>query len=253
MRRLLYFLFLFFPFASATAGLPDQMELEYSFNYGELPIGKVTKKLLRGKDGLYYHTTWTRATGLVRALTQVEWLEEGWFKLVGQDIQPQSFSETRKGDKKAYYRNVVFDWPKARLIFNNGQQSALPPGSQDQGSFLYLFMLRSFANLGAQSMPITDGETLNFYKFIYAGKEILETPFGKLEAAILQRLPSEPASEPSCRNINGQDPVNLRKCIDPADDFTVWLLPDKYNIAAKVRKRKNNQSFTLLLKSAGGF
>jgi hypothetical protein len=253
MTRLLYFLLLFFPFTSATAGLPDQMELEYAFNYGDLSIGKVTKKLLREKDGLYHHTTWTRASGVARMLTQAEWLEEGWFKLVGQDLRPQTFSETRKGDKKAYYRNVIFDWPKARLVFNNGQQSALPSGSQDQASFLYSFMLRSFANLGEQSVPITDGKTLKFYKFVYAGKEILETPFGKLETAVLQRLPSDPGSEPSCRNINGQDPVNLRKCIDPADDFTVWLLPDKNNIPVKVRKRKNKDNFTLVLKSAGGF
>jgi hypothetical protein len=253
MMRIFCFLFLFFPFIPAGAGLPDQLELEYSLNYGELSIGKVTKKLLRQKDGLYYHTSWSRPSGVAKVLTQAEWLEEGWFNVIGQDVRPRTFSETRRGDKKAYYRKVIFDWPKARLVFNNGQPSSLPPGSQDQGSFLYLFMLRSFANLSEQSMPITDGKTLKFYKFIYAGKEILETPFGKLETTVLQRLPSDPGSEPSCRNINVQDPANLQKCVDPADDFTVWLLPDKYNIPAKIRKRKNNDNFTLVLKSAGGF
>ncbi len=253
MIRAFCFLLLFFVFLPANAGLPDQLELEFSFNYGELSLGKVTKKLVRGKDGVYYHTSWTRPTGLARALSQVEWLEEGSFNIVDQDIRPQMFSETRRGDKRAYSHQVIFDWLKSRLLFNNGQQSSLPQGTQDQGSFLYLFMLRSFVVSGEQYLNITDGKSLKFYKFIYAGKEMLQTPFGRLETLVLQRLPSQPLlSGTACRNLDGQDAVSLRKCIDPNDDFTVWLLPSKDNVPVKIRKRKNNDSFILLLKSVKG-
>lgn len=252
MRRLLYFALLW-PGLLAAA-LPDELVLEYSFNYGDLPVGKVTKTLRRDKEGVYHHTTWTRPTGVARALTRAEWFEDGRFILNGQALQPLNFSDARKGDRKAYQRSVTFDWTGLRLLFNSGEQRPLLPGSQDQSSILYYFMLQPLThNPGERDVPVTDTKSLKTYKFVYAGKEILETEFGKYETVVIRRLSEEQSAvERRCRGLTEAEAHNTKECSRRIDDFTVWLLPEKNYVAVKMRRRKDEQNLLLVLKSIRG-
>lgn len=236
------------PLGAATT-LPARLHLEYTFSYGSLKVGKVTKTLQR-EGNLYRHTMWTRPTGFARALTSVEWYEEGQFELNGRELRPRRFLEDRKGDKRAYHRAVTFDWDKRLLRFTDGRQSPLPADIQDQSSILYWFMLHPLPPADGRSVPITNGKDVNPYTFVFRGTEILETPFGALDTVVIERLaPRQVQRERACAGVQERPrPADCDRKAD--DDFLVWLAPSKGNIPVKMRKRKNNQVLTLVLDSA---
>jgi hypothetical protein len=235
--------------SNARAALPERLQLEYTFSYGSLEVGKVTKTLQR--DGnLYRHTMWTRPTGFARAITSVEWYEEGQFELNGRDLRPRTFVEDRKGDKRAYHRAVTFDWDNQVLRFGDGRQSPLPADTQDQSSILYRFMLQPLPPPNGQMIPITDGKDVNPYTFVFRGTETLKTPFGTVDTIVIERLSRRQVQrERACAGtVEGPRPADCSQKAD--DDFLVWLAPSKGNIPVKLRKRKNNQVLTLVLDSA---
>ncbi len=234
---------------SALAVLPERLQLEYTFSYGNMEVGKVTKTLQR--DGnLYRHTMWTRPTGFARAITSVEWYEEGQFELNGRELRPRRFAEDRKGDKRAYHRAVTFDWDKRVLRFEDGRQSPLAADTQDQSSILYWFMLHPLPPADGRLVPITNGKDVNPYTFVFRGTETLNTPFGVVDTVIIERLSDRQLQrEGACAGMaQAPRPAGCREKAD--DDFLVWLAPSKGNIPVKLRKRKNNQTLTLVLDSA---
>lgn len=234
---------------TASATLPARLQLDYTFSYGTLQVGKVTKTLRR-EGNLYRHTMWTRPTGFARALTSVEWYEEGVFELDGRELRPRSFLEDRKGDKRAYHRAVTFDWDKRLLRFADGRQSPLPVDTQDQSSILYWFMLHPLPPADGRLIPITNGKDIDPYTFVFRGTETLNTPFGTLDTIVIERLSQRQVRrERACApGADGPRPASCNEKAD--DDFLVWLAPSKGNIPIKLRKRKNNQVLTLVLDSA---
>lgn len=238
------------PPSGVSATLPERLQLEYTFSYGSLQVGKVTKTLQRHGD-LYRHTMWTRPTGFARTLTSVEWYEEGQFELNGRDLRPRRFVEDRKGDKRAYHRAVTFDWDKRVLRFADGRQSPLPTDIQDQSSILYWFMLHPLPPADGRLVPITNGKDVNPYTFVFRGTETMNTPFGTLDTIVIERLSHRQVlRERACaRGGELSRPADCgKKAAD--DDFLVWLAPSKGNIPVKLRKRKNHQVLTLVLDSA---
>lgn len=238
------------PMPAQATELPTRLHLEYTFSYGNLQVGKVTKTLQRDGD-VYRHTMWTRPTGLARALTSVEWYEEGEFELDGRALRPQTFVEDRKGDKRAYHRAVTFDWDKRVLRFADGRQSPLPADAQDQSSILYWFMLNPLPPTDGIQVPITNGKDVNPYTFVFRGTEKLATPFGALDTIVIERLaPRQVQRERACAGLDERPrPADCAQQ-KADDDFLVWLAPSKGNIPVKLRKRKNNQVLTLVLDSA---
>ncbi len=235
---------------SASAALPERLQLEYTFSYGSLQVGKVTKTLQR-EGNLYRHTMWTRPTGFARSLTSVEWYEEGQFELNGRELRPRRFLEDRKGDKRAYHRAVTFDWDKRVLRFADGRQSPLPADIQDQSSILYWFMLHPLPPTDGRLVPITNGKDVNPYTFVFRGTQTMDTPFGTLDTIVIERLSHRQVlRERACAGLD--DASRPTDCDQKAaeDDFLVWLAPSKGNIPVKLRKRKNNQVLTLVLDSA---
>jgi hypothetical protein len=233
---------------SALAALPERLQLDYTFSYGNLEVGKVTKTLQR-EGNLYRHTMWTRPTGFARAITSVEWYEEGQFELNGRELRPRRFMEDRKGDKRAYHRAVIFDWDRRLLRFADGRQSPLPADTQDQSSILYWFMLHPLPPTGGRLVPITNGKDVDPYTFVFRGTQALNTPFGTLDTIVIERLSHRQVQrERACATTEVPRPADCDKKAD--DDFMVWLAPSKGNIPVKLRKRKNDQVLTLVLDSA---
>ena len=238
-----------------SSALPDALTLEYVFSYGSMRVGQVTKKLTHNQDGSYTQSMWTRPTGIARAITHVEWQEDGHFTVAGDTVKPLSFSEVRKGDSRAYKHKVDFDWDKALLHFSDGRKAPLTPGLQDQGSIFYLFMVHSPTN--GQRIMITNGKDIDAYTFTSMGKETLNTPLGKIDTVMWQRLSDKQvAQEKTCLKAHEDNKATHApvpsECNEPIDDFTVWVAPRMGNVAVQLRKRKNNQTMTLNLQSATG-
>lgn len=234
---------------SIAAGmLPEKLELGYNMTRSGIGVGEISRTLQRRADGSYVHTMWTRPTGLARLLAQTEWREEGEFTVQGTDVLPRRFSETRTGDKRAYERRVTFDRTKSLLLFGNAPSQPLPRDIQDQGSAIYALMLNPLVQAGERIQPTTDGKDVAMYHFIYQGKESLPTLFGARETIIIRRVSQKQFErEQRCRAQTKLD----ADCKEP-DDFTLWLLPEKYYVPVKLERRRKNETTTMTLHEARG-
>lgn len=226
------------------AELPERLQLEYSFYYEGIELGRATKRLQRLPNGNYNHSLWVRATGMARALTSVEWNEEGEFAVKDRQILPVRYVETRRGDKRAYERHAIFDWVGKVLHLAGGVQHALAAGTQDQGSIIYSFMLDPLPERGERSVMVTDGKDVETYKLLYEGRETLRTPLGRIDTVMIKRL--------SQRQIERQRECREGKGACETDDFTIWVAPDRHHIAVKLQKRRKDQAMTLVLREVSG-
>lgn len=245
-----YVLILFSIYGTATFAantLPERLLLEYTLSHGRMEVGEVTRKLYRQGSGHYVHTMWTRATGFAKLLTSAEWNEEGEFSVQGKDVRPLRFSEKRSGDKRPHDHRVTFNWQKSQLVFNSREPHSLLKNIQDQSSVLYALMLNPMNHPGERLIPVTNGKDVDTYKFIYAGREALQTPFGKSETIIIRRVaPKQLEEEQQCR-AQGKKPTEC-----PPDDFTYWLAPEKGFIAVKMQKRRKDETSTMVLRAVKG-
>ena len=230
-----------------TPALPAPIELEYSFSYEGIEVGRASKKLQRIGENRYSHSMWMRPIGMARALTSVEWQEEGEFIVRGRDVLPQRYTEIRRGDKRAYERRAQFDWEKMLLSFNGNAGVPFTAGTQDQASIIYSLMINPLTQPGERNLLVTDGKDIDSYKLVYVGQETLKTPFGRIDTVVLKRLSQRQIErEEECR----KERKTERDC--PFDDFLVWIAPSKHNIAVKLQKRKKQQTLTLVLRDAQG-
>lgn len=233
--------------AVGAAELPAQLNLEYSFSYEGIELGRASKQLRRQADGSYRHSVWVRPIGIARALTSVSWNEDGEFKVRGKELRPLRYKETRKGDKRAYEHEAVFDYDKKKLTFLDGDSVPLAPGTQDQGSIVYSMMLDPLTRPGRRDVMVTDGDEVAPYQLVYVGTETLRTPLGRIDTIVIKRLSAQQmARERECRAKRRADEA----C--PIDDFLVWIAPSKRYIAVKLQKRKKQQTMTLVLRAIEG-
>lgn len=234
-------------FAASAAELPARLNLEYSFSYEGIELGRASKQLRREADGRYRHSVWVRPTGMARALTSVSWHEEGEFEVRGKEVRPLRFKETRKGDKRAYEHEVVFDYGKGKLKFLGGETVPLVPGTQDQGTIVYEMMLDPLTQPGRRDVTVTNGHEVEPYQLVYVGTETLRTPVGRIDTILIKRLSANQIErERECR-------AKQRTEDDcPLDDFLVWIAPSKQYVAVKLQKRKKQQTMTLVLRAIEG-
>lgn len=233
--------------AAGAAELPAQLNLEYSFSYEGIELGRASKQLRREADGRYRHSVWVRPTGMARALTSVTWHEDGEFEVRGKELRPLRYKETRKGDKRAYEHEVTFDYGKKLLKFINGSSVPLAPGAQDQGSIVYSMMLNPMTQPGRRDVTVTDGDEVEPYQLVYVGTETLRTPLGRIDTIVIKRLTARQLErERECR-------AQQRAAEDcPIDDFLVWIAPSKQYVAVKLQKRKKQRTMTLVLQALEG-
>lgn len=234
-------------FTATAAELPAQLNLEYTFSYEGIELGRASKQLRRDADGRYRHSVWVRPTGMARALTSVTWQEDGEFEVRGKEIRPLRFKEVRKGDRRAYEHEAVFDYAKKKLKFTNGETVPLDLGTQDQGSIVYSMMLDPLTAPGRRSVMVTDGHEVEPYQLAYVGTETLRTPLGRIETIVIKRL--------SARQIERERECRAQQRSEddcPIDDFLVWIAPSKQYVAVKLQKRKKQRTMTLVLDSIEG-
>lgn len=252
MKRLIAtaLLALFATAAWATPALPERLQLDYTFYYEGIAIGKVTKTLQHASGDEYDHSMWTRPIGIARAFTSVEMYEKGRFELMGKNIRPLNYTEQRTGDKRAYKRTVTFDW-QARLLRFQDRKIPMIPGVQDQSSVLYWFMINPPPPPVSQQVAITDAKSVDPYTFQYVRHEKIDTVFGHIDTVVVRRLtPRQVLLNDLCQH--PKTPQDRQACAQPVDDFTVWLAPSHHYVPVKLRKRKNNQTLTLVLDSMTG-
>ncbi len=217
--------------APAPAGtLPDELELRYNLYYGKVHAGRTVKTLTRAPNGEYFHRTRTQPDGLAKLFTSTEWFEEGYFRVHLGAVQPLRFLKYRVGSGKSHRHSVVFDWDKASIRFQDGREERLPPGTQDEGSVLYAFMLRPPAAAGEQGLAVTNGKKLLRFRYVSLGDEALDTPLGRIATRVLRRLPE-----------GGRE----------GQELTLWLAPARDHVPVQIRAREDGREATMVIETIG--
>lgn len=216
---------------SAPAGeLPDRLELTYSLRYGSLTVGTSTRTLEHRADGTYRHALHTTPKGMARLLTQVEWFEEGTFRIEQDRLQPLTFLKYRVGASKSHRHSATFDWKTMQIHYSHGPVVPLPPDTQDQGSLFYAFMLHPPTPGSEQTIHISGGKKLNRYRYAETGSETLKTVLGTLPTRIIER-----------RVLKKDD-----------EEFRIWLAPTRDNLPVRIQTIKRGEPTTLELESMSG-
>jgi len=217
------------PAAEAPA-LPASLELRYSLQYGSTTAGRVVKTLKREADGSYRLDSRSTPLGMAKVFTSVEWLEEGRFEVLRGKLRPLSFLEYRVGADKPHRHSARFDWKAKQIIYENWPKTALPPGTQDQGSILFALMLNPPAPGEKQTIHVSSGKKLRVYRYGHAGTDTLKTALGTLKVTIIERLTPDKSEE------------NLR----------VWLATERGNLPVRITTRQRGEDSILELESARG-
>jgi hypothetical protein len=210
--------------------LPAPLELRYALRYGSLTIGHVTKTLARNDDGSYQQRTHSRPEGMASWFTSVEWFEEGRFEIRQGTLRPLTFLEYRVGADKSHRHSARFDWAAHVIRYDFGTVAALSPGTQDQGSLIYSFMLHPPAPGTQQEIALSGSKKLKTYRYRYAGEETVRLPAGKFKTRVIEQLLAEPGDEA----------------------LRVWLAPEHGNLPVRIATRKRGQDTILELEAASG-
>jgi hypothetical protein len=217
--------------AAQPATLPASLELNYALHYGGVTtIGRVVKTLTREADGSYRHRSHSIPLGMAKMFTSVEWFEEGQFEVVQGKVRPLSFLEYRVGADKPHRHSARFDWKAMQILYENWPTSPLPPGTQDQGSFLFALMLNPPVPGPQQTIHISSGKKLRAYQYGYVGTETLKTALGTIKTTVIERPQADK---------NGE---GLR----------VWLATERGNLPVRVATTKRGEETILELESVKG-
>jgi hypothetical protein len=218
---------------AAGAALPENLELRYSLHYGRLSVGHTIKTLAREPGGTYRHQSATRPAGVARMLTGAEWFEEGRFEVNGDSVRPLSFLKYREGGRKPRRHSALFDWGKQIIRFHDGREEPLPPGTQDEGSILFAFMLRPPPAQGEQNLYIASGKKLLPYRYRVLRTETLATALGSLRTVVIQRLPPPDRAG--------------------GENLILWLAPERGHIPVQMQlKDEEQREATLRIESVQG-
>lgn len=217
-------------YAAEPPALPTSLELKYKLSYGALTVGRVVKTLTRDSDGNYRHHSHSTPLGMAKMITAVEWFEEGQFEVLNGKVRPLSFLEHRVGADKPHRHSARFDWKAMKIFYENWPTIPLPPGTQDQGSFLYALMLNP-PNPGAkQTIHVSSGKKLRVYHYGHAGTVTLKTALGSIKATIVERLTT------------GNKAENLR----------IWLATERGNLPVRITTLQRGEETILELEAVRG-
>lgn len=216
--------------AAADPVLPAPLEIHYSLHYGALTVGRVVKSLQRDSDGIYQQHSRSRPEGMARLFTNVEWLEEGRFEIVGGRIRPLRFLEYRIGADKSHRHEAIFDWSAGQIRYDRGAVVKLTANTQDQGSMLYALMLHPPTSDRAETIAISGGKKLNTYAYRDAGTQTLTIGIGQFKTRLIERVTRD-------RNDEG---------------FRVWLATEYHNLPIRIATTKRGQDTVLELDSVTG-
>jgi len=217
---------------AAEPALPAPLELKYILRYGGIEVGHATRTLVRESDGTYTHRSRSVPEGPMRIFTKVEWFEEGRFEIVSGKVRPLNFLEYRVGADKPHRHSATFDWSSRKIHYAGWPDAPLAPGTQDQGSIVYAWMLNPPAGGSEQRLFVSTGKKLREYRYLEVGSENIKTIYGTIRTRIIERRP-------------------LAKDKDQ-EVFRVWLAPDRHNVPVRISTQTRGQDTILELVAVSG-
>lgn len=165
--------------------IPYTAEYRAQFETGVAIKGKAVRKLVQAKDGSWeYHFNVDSFIADIRESVRFDWQDD--------HIVPEDYRYSLSGFWiKDRYARVDFDWQAMQVrneVKNKPWYMDVPHGALDKLG--YQLQLQMDLSMGKREMryQVADGGKLKDFPFKVLGSEVLDTPFGKAEALIVEKV-----------------------------------------------------------------
>ncbi len=165
-------------------------------------------------DGRYVIASVVEPIGLARLLTREMIVQSSQGRITADGLVPESYWEQR-GQKADRTFHAEFDYDQQTLTYGGRSETTtvvLPPGTQDQLSFIYQFGLKAPFS-GTLQFSMTTGRKLGTYRCEVVGEELIDSGLGELRTLHLRKILNAPSD----------------------DSIEIWLAADHQYLPVKVR------------------
>lgn len=174
---------------TALAEIPQPFSVSYSLHTNGLKVGESVRALEKDKNGRYVFRSESRSSGILTLFLNDHVIEKSTWSLSGEDIHPLRYIYRQSGSKNSV-QTVRFDW-RTKAIDNREDNKTwrlrLTPNLFDKLLYQIAIMRDLAAGKRALAYQIVDGGEIKDYRFAYLGKEVVDTPLGKIRAVRLER------------------------------------------------------------------
>lgn len=219
------------PVAAEVAPTPD-FRVGYSLYMSGFKVAKAERRFSLAEDGSYRYRSEASTTGLIALFRDDRIVEESRGRIDGERIRPEFYKYSRTGSKKARDVSVRFDWDRNRvtnLVNGDAWQMKIEPGILDK--LLYQFMI--MRDLKKDKLPLTyavaDGGKVKTYHFESLGREVIDTPLGRMETVKLSRSKSNSKRE-----------------------LILWCAPELHYLPVKVKDLEEDNDYVAIIHSIDG-
>ncbi|HEY6280264.1 MAG TPA: DUF3108 domain-containing protein [Burkholderiales bacterium] len=177
--RLAFVLFWCLCLNAAADEMPQSVTIVYDVMMESFSLGTGTE-VLETNGRSYSIVSQTHPTGIAALIPKAKMRRESRGMITSQGLRPQQFLEQLGKDEPAIAK---FDWEKKLITFERGgnaQSEALPNIAYDRLCIAYNFVFHQPQGEDFQ-FYMTDGKRLSDYRYLMVGKEILNTPMGKIQ------------------------------------------------------------------------
>lgn len=164
---------------AAADEMPQRVTIVYDVMMGSFSLGTGTE-VLENNGSSYSIVSQTHPAGIAALIPKAKMRRESRGMITSQGLRPQQFLEQLGKDEPAIAK---FDWEKKLITFERGgnaQSEALPNIAYDRLCIAYNFVFHQPQGEDFQ-FYMTDGKRLSDYRYLMVGKEILNTPMGKIQ------------------------------------------------------------------------
>ena len=216
--------------ASWAGSLPSTLDLQYTVSLGSTKLGTLITNLRKTDDG-YEVRSETRAEGLAALLLGGSLYERCQFNVTKDGLQPLTYGVVSEA-RKAYKRDVSFDWSARSISFSSGESVPMPDSGYliDNCSFPFALMLSAGKLSSQKQLHLVGGKRIRHFENITVTREGLSTPLGTFETLRIQQ----------------------QRVGRPERKLTMWLAVERQHLPVKIVEERKSRTTTMVLRTVEG-
>lgn len=214
------------------ARLPNSAKLTYDVSLYNTELGFLITTIDR-RGNMYHVRSDTRAEGLAAILLGGSLHEECDFSVSGSlEVKPQRYTIEKDG-RDSYTHSAHFLWAKMKVRYQDGNVLDIPQAGYviDNCTVPFAFAAANSMSLkGYRYIHILGGETMRHFEEIRISRETIRVPAGKFDTVR----------------------IDQQRVGEPDKTLSIWVAPDKQNIAVKIVERRKFRVTTMALTASDG-